>query len=188
MRVQLEPRLEALTERIIGAGYEVARTLGHGAATTCVLAALLGGCMTAGDAPVREFEHLDNCMSPTIYFSQTTPPNLKAGIQSYVASLPLSGMLHSKAITVEIRARHSESVNKLVASRPAGIPSWMRTHEQIIEKNQSCIIGTSLTYSRIPVLSQITFEWDFNDIDLTLLKRCISTAIFCGTKIGGPNE
>lgn len=54
MRVQLEPRLEKLTERIIGAGFEVSKALGHGFLETVYKKALTLELRRQGLAAVQE--------------------------------------------------------------------------------------------------------------------------------------
>lgn len=54
MRVQLEPRLKKLTERIIGAGFEVSKALGHGFLETVYKKALILELRRQGLAAVQE--------------------------------------------------------------------------------------------------------------------------------------
>jgi GxxExxY protein len=110
MRVQLEPRLEALTERIIGAGYEVARTLGHGFLETVYKKALLRQFSICGLSAAQEVSY------SVEYCGET--------VGQYVADVVVEGsvIVELKAVETLIPAHRAQLLNYIKASRlPVGL-------------------------------------------------------------------
>ncbi len=110
MRIQLEPRLEALTERIIGAAFEVAGTLGHGFLETVYKKALLKQFSIDGLNAVEEVPFRIGYRGETV--------------GSYLADLVVEGsvIVELKAVDALTAAHRAQLLNYLKASRlPVGL-------------------------------------------------------------------
>ena len=110
VRVQLEPRLEALTDRIIGAAYQVAVTLGHGFLEGVYKKALLKQFSIDGLAAAQE-----------VCFRVEYCGEL---VGTYVADVVVEGcvIVELKAVDGLVQAHRAQLLNYLKASRiPVGL-------------------------------------------------------------------
>lgn len=110
MKAQLDPRLEALTERIIGAGLDVFHTLGHGFLETVYKKAMLRHFETVGLKAAQE-------VSFRIDY-------LGSAVGTYIADLVVEGsvIVELKAVDALAAPHRAQLLNYLKASRlPVGL-------------------------------------------------------------------
>ncbi|MGE5518139.1 MAG: GxxExxY protein [Bacteroidota bacterium] len=110
MKTRIDPRLETLTERIIGAAFEVSATLGHGFLESVYRKALLKQLSRAGLDAAQEVSYR------ITYYGED--------VGHYVADLVVEGavIVELKAVSALTAAHRAQTLNYVKASNlPVGL-------------------------------------------------------------------